>query len=128
MQYNADQSLQRAGANLAGAEAAAAEIQRLYAQAEAAAEKFNEVFGRAAEQMENDLPAAARLKAEMEATKLQAQRANSADAWRAVTAQAATLPVTYRREHEVDEERLAGGRGGRHREKRADVGVAEQDN
>jgi hypothetical protein len=34
----------------------------------------------------------------------------------------------YKSEHEVDEARLAGGRGGRHRERRADVTTAEQDN
>jgi len=128
IKYNADQSLQRAGANLGGAEEAAAEVQRLYAQAEAAKARFNEVFSRATTQMETELPAAARLNAEMEATKAQAARATSADEWRAVAANAATLPATYRREHEVDEERLSGGRGGRHKEKRADVGYAEQDN
>ena len=128
MQYRADQSLQRAGANLSAAEAAAAEVQRLYAQAEAAKQRFNQVFGAATRQMEDDMPSSSRLRAEMETTQRQAQRATTADEWRAVSAQAATLPATYRQEHETDEDRLSGGRGGRHRERRADVAYAEQDN
>lgn len=128
MQYSADQSLQRAGANLRGAEEAAAEVQRLYAQAEAAKQRFTQVFGAATQQMEDDMPSSSRLRAEMETTQRQAQRATTADEWRAVSAQAATLPATYRQEHETDEDRLAGGRGGRHRERRADVAYAEQDN
>ena len=128
MRYSDDQSLQRAGANLVSVEDAADEVRAAYAAAEAKAATFNTTFGQMTQQMDNDMPAAPQLRAEMEDTQIKARRARSADEWRAVSAQAATLPATYHLEHEVDEARLAGGRGGRYREKRADVTVAEQDN
>lgn len=129
LQYSDDQSLQRAGRNLRGAEAAAAEVQRLYAQAEAAKAAFNTKFGRISHQFENELPAGARLKAEVEATARQAQAASTADDWRAVAANTASLPAIYTQEHDTDEARLDGSeRGGRHKERRADVSYAEQDN
>jgi len=42
-------------------------------------------------------------------------------------ARAEELGAQYGRAHEVDEARLAGERGGRAREKRADVSAAERD-
>ena len=128
MQFNPDQSLQRAGANLGGVEEAADEMAAAYAAAEAKAANFTQTFGRMVDQMVNDMPASAVLKADMEATRQKANRATTADEWREVVGQAATLKKVYDREHEVDQARLAGGRGGRHRERRADVTTAERDN
>jgi hypothetical protein len=128
MPYSDDQSLQRAGANLAALERAAAQVRAAYVRAEAEAARYNQVLGRMHQQMENDLPASSTLKADMESVVTHARRATTADEWGTVETTAATLPAVYRREHEVDEDRLAGGRGGRHKEKRADVAYAEQDN
>ncbi len=128
MQFSSDQSLQRAGANLAGVEEAADELRAEYAAIEAKAAKFTQTFGQMVDQMVNDMPSSAVLKADMEAMRQKANRGTTADEWREVVGQAATLRKVYSREHEVDEARLAGGRGGRHRERRADVTTAERDN
>ncbi len=128
MQFSSDQSLQRAGANLGGVEEAADEMAAAYAAAEAKAANFTQTFGRMVEQMVNDMPASAVLKADMEATRQKANRATTADEWREVVAQAATLKKVYDREHEVDIARARGERGGQLREVRADVSAAMRDN
>lgn len=128
MPYSDDQSLQRAGANLSAFAAAAEEIRKEQARVDAMKATYVETLGKATTQMENDMPSSTRLRAEMEDTLAKAKRASDEAGWGAVAGQAGTLPGTYRREHETDEDRLAGGRGGRHKEKRADVTVAEQDN
>ncbi len=128
LQFKSDQSLQRAGANLGAAEDAAGEVQRAFASAEAAAYQYVQTFKQMTDQMEHEMPASPRLKAEMQDLLSRANRARTADEWRAVMASAATLQGLYRREHETDEDRLNGGRGGRDRERRADVTVASQDN
>ncbi len=128
LQFKSDQSLQRAGRNLGGTEGAAEEVQRAFAAAEQAKDQFVQTFRQMVEQMENDMPSAPRLRGELQAVLARAHSATTADEWRAVVADAATLKAVYEREHEMDEERLNGGRGGRNRERRADVSVASQDN
>jgi len=126
--YDDDASLQRWGANLGSLEAAAAEIAADYARAEEKAAQYQAIVAKLAAQYETELPASNRLAAEVDALRGRAGQASSAEAWRSVSKDSATLPATYQREHETDEDRLAGGRGGRHRERRADVSTAEQDN
>lgn len=128
IQFNDDQSLQRWGANLNGASGAADEVARLYAQAEAARARYQQRFGQVTSQAESDLPASPRLVAEVQAVKSKADQAASADAWRAVAADAEQLPALYRREHETDQDRLDTPRNGIAQERRADVGAAVQDN
>lgn len=126
--YSDDQSLQRWGRNLGTIEQAIAEGARLYAEAEAYKAKLASALSAIRNQAENELPASGRVRADVEALEARARTASSADELRAVAADAAALPAVYRNEHEVDEARLNGGRGGREREKRADVTIAEQDN
>lgn len=128
MQYSDDQSLQRAGANLVGAEQAADEVARKFAEAEAAAAEWRSTFGKMRDQFETDLPTSQRLVADVQAVHVRATGAVTADGWRGVAADAAVLPSTYRVEHESDEDRLAAPRTSRAAEKRADVATAEQDN
>lgn len=128
IQYSDDQSLQRWGANLKGAEEAAAEIARLYAEAESAKERFNSVFGKIKMQGETELPAAPEVMAEVESIHQRATTASSADDWHAIVIDAAGLPTTYAREHETDEDRIHAPRRSLEAEKRADVSHASQDN
>ena len=128
IQYSDDQSLQRWGANLGGASAAADEVARLYAEAEAAKARFNQVFGKIATQAESELPTSPTLVADVQGVKAKADQAASCDEWRSVAAEAEQLPAVYRREHETDQDRLDAPRGGIAQEKRADVTAATQDN
>lgn len=125
--HNEDASLQRWGANLKGAEDAAAEVAAKYQQAEDAAEAFRSTWGKVANQGENELPVSNRVKADVDSITTRAKKAATAAEWRSVGADAATLPAAYQREHETDEDRLNAPRGSRARERRADVSVAEQD-
>lgn len=89
-------------------------------------------LGKLAQMGESDLPASRSLTAEVQAAAAEAKSiaddAAALDARRrALAARAETLPSRYHREHETDEARLRGERGGRHRERRADVSAAEQD-
>ena len=127
LQFNDDQSLQRWGANLKGAEAAAAEVARKYAEAEAAKEQFTAAFGRIRDQGETALPTSDRVVAEVQSIHQRATSAQSADEWRAVAADAGTLPTSYQREHETDEDRIHAPRRSLAAEKRADVTHASQD-
>lgn len=126
--FNDDQSLQRWGANLKNTEDAAGEVARLYAEAEAAKERFTSTFGQMSTQGENDLPTSDRLMSEVQSIHVRATGATTADAWRAVAADAGTLPTTYQREHETDEDRLYTPRKSQAAEKRADVTTAAADN
>lgn len=128
LQHSDDQSFQRWGRNLTGAEAAAAEVAAAYREAEARAEQFRAKFGAIKSQGETDMPASPRLRADVEDVHAQAQRAASADEWSGVSQNAATLPTVYRQEHETDEDRLNTPRTSRAAERRADVSTAEQDN
>lgn len=127
LQYSDDQSLQRWGRNLGAAETHAAEVARLYAEAEAAAAEYRQKFGQITTQAETDLPTNPRLKAELQDVQAQANRAASADEWRGVSNTAAVLPAVYRSEHDTDEARLETPRTSRAAERRADVSAAEQD-
>lgn len=126
--YHDDQSLQRAGANLAGVAPAIEDLRRMQAGFEAAKARFLAAYRKMQSQWENDLPSSSRLVAEIQAVGQRVASASTADELGAAMADAETLSVTYRREHETDEDRLSGGRGGVHRERRADVLYAEQDN
>lgn len=127
MRFSDDQSLQRWGANLKGTEEAATEVARLYAEAEAAAARFKTTFTQIRDQGENALPASNRVVADVQALHHRANNAASADAWRAVAADAGGLPATYQREHETDEDRVRAPRRSLEAEKRADVSRASQD-
>lgn len=127
MKFSEDSSLQGWGHNLRGAEEAAEEVAAAYAAAEAKADAFRHVFGKTTQQGATDLPADHQLVADMEATHTAMQDARESSLWRRIGTELAALPAMYRNRHEVDEARLAGGRGGVTREKRADVGYAQQD-
>lgn len=128
IEYSADQSLQRWGRNLAGLEEYGEEVARLYQQAEQAAETYRAAATQIRDQAETELPASPMLKAEVEAVTARAQRATNADDWKAVAADAGTLPGRYRQEHETDEDRLNSPRTSQQAEMRADVTSAVQDN
>lgn len=128
MQFADDQSLQRWGANLAGASTAADEVARKYAEAEAARARYQEVLSKIAAQGESELPTSPRLLADVQSVLARASQAASADDWRAVSADAETLPAVFRREHETDVDRLETPRGGHAQERRADITAATQDN
>jgi len=76
-------------------------------------------------QGEDELPADRGLVAEVEAIAAELREIREDD--RTAMARAEELGAQYGRAHEVDEARLAGERGGRAREKRADVSAAERD-
>ena len=77
---------------------------------------------------DDELPADKQIIAQINDIRAALNRITSISAILARAARSAdSLTPLYRRGHEMDEERLAGGRGGRHKEKRADVGTAEQD-
>jgi hypothetical protein len=126
--YSDDQSLQRYGANLAAVEAAAADVRRLYAEAEAARSRYAQAVGKIKAQGETDLPLSTRVQAEVESIHQRATAANTADEWGRIEADAATLPGHYGREHETDEDRLHAPRKSHAAEMRADVTAAAQDN
>jgi hypothetical protein len=117
----ADQSLQRWGRNLNCLEEYGDEVAALFRQAEQAAEKYRQVAKKIQEQASSELPVSPRLVAEVEAVTDRAERAASADDWKAVAADAGVLPGLYRMEHETDEDRLDNPRGSQQAEMRADV-------
>jgi hypothetical protein len=102
------------------------------AAAEAAKETTVAASRRLAQLGETDVPASRALSSEVSAITAEAQRLQSehealAARWAALRDRAEVLPTLYRREHEVDEARREGERGGVHREMRADVRAAQQD-
>lgn len=127
LQHSDDASLQRWGRNLSTAEQAAEEVKKAYAAAEAAAAQYRQVMEKINTQYQTEMPPSGRLAAELDAVVSRARRASTADEWASVAADAATLPGSYKREHETDEDRLETPRGSRAAEKRADVSAAEQD-
>jgi hypothetical protein len=126
--YADDQSLQRWGKNLTAAEEAANEVREAYAKAEAAKNAYNTAFGKATAQGETDLPASPKLIADMQALHKRAQEASTAEGWRHIANDAATLHPTYEREHALDQDRLDMPRKNSAAERRADLTQAEQDN
>lgn len=128
LSHSDDVSLQRWGANLKDAEAAAQEVQRKHAEAAAAAEQFRAVFGKIAQQGENELPASNRLMADIDSVLTRAKGATTPGEWGSIAADCAVLPTRYQQEHETDEDRLHASRKSRQAEKRADITAAEQDN
>lgn len=87
---------------------------------------------RLATQGENDLPAHPALTAEAEAIaaglrEVRAEEEVRAERLRSLAARAEVLAARYGTQHETDEARLNGERGGRAKERRADVSAAEQD-
>lgn len=128
MAYGDDSSLQRWGANLGGSEEAAREVEAAYRAAEEKAAAFRATFGKIRTQGETELPASNRLMADLDSVHSKAKDATRSDEWRSVAADCGTLPATYRREHETDQDRLDTPRRSRQAEKRADVHSAEQDN
>lgn len=89
-------------------------------------------FSRMAQISETDVPADSPLVAEMAAAAQEAHRIAAEEAALdkrrdALAARVEVLPRMYHKHHENDEGRLAGQRGGRQREKGADVGRGEQD-
>lgn len=122
-----DQSLQRFGRNLTPIGTAVGQVASATAAVEAHQNRLRQQLGKIQAQAAAELPASHRLVAEIDDLVARAARATSADEWRQVEAIADTLPAVYRVEHETDEDRAAGGRGGVEREKRADVATAQQD-
>lgn len=132
VQHQDDVSLQRWGRNLTTVSPAIEELAK-------GADKHGEVAGavasavaKLASQGEDELPAAPTVVAEAQAIaaelrQVEAEQAAAAQKLRSLMGRADALGASYRRNHETDEARLAGERGGRHRERRADVGHAEQD-
>lgn len=123
-----DVSLQRYGKNLKLVEAGAEEVRAAYAAAEALKAKFVGSVSRMATVGDDALPASKRLVADVEAIAAKGGNASSSDEWNAVAASAAALHGVYKQEHDTDDARLEGERASRQKEKRADVGYAEQDN
>lgn len=126
--FEEDQSLQRWGRNLEGLDEYASEVASAFARAEEAAEKYRQVARKISEQAGTELPASPRLIAEVESVAERSQHATSADDWKAVAADAGTLPTLYRMEHETDEDRMNNPRVSHQAEMRADVSSALQDN
>jgi hypothetical protein len=129
-----DTSLQGWGRRLPLIGETLTEIVQQRAKTVAEDQAFADGLKRIASQAEDgDLPVSAPLAAEMAAIAAEAQKiAAEEEALQARRAglhgRAEALPVTYRREHETDEDRLnSPRRGSRAAEKRADVSVAEQD-
>jgi hypothetical protein len=130
MRYDEDASLQRWGRNLATVAPALQELATNARVAEDQAAAAAQALGRIASQGDSELPADHPLVAELEDIQRELAQINAEPVsarFGALVDRAEALTRTYRTRHEVDEERLAGGRGGRAREKRADVTTAEQD-
>ncbi|MFG2165499.1 hypothetical protein [Micromonospora chersina] len=132
VQHQDDVSLQRWGRNLTTVSPA---IEELAKQADAQGQLAGAVataVGKLAAQGDDELPAAKTVTAEAQAIaaelkQVEAEQAAAAQKLRSLMGRADALGASYKRNHEVDEARLAGERGGRHRERRADVSQAEQD-
>lgn len=132
IQHSDDASLQRWGRNIGSIGQALAEVADVDSKAHEAGKTVTAGIRKLAVQGENDQPASKRLVAELDHIARSSQRIDDEiealiAQRRALAAQAEALPARYRTDHETDEARLQGERGGRQREKRADVTAAEQD-
>jgi hypothetical protein len=132
VQHEDDASLQKWGRNLKTVGPAIEDLAKKDDQQVAFGAAIAASVRKLAVQGDSDLPADKTLVAEVdsiaaELRAIQAEREAQTQRLRGLAARAETLGGTYSRQHDVDEARLAGERGGRHREKRADVGTAEQD-
>jgi hypothetical protein len=131
--FSPDQSLQRFGRNTQRLGPAFQELSKRSTEDATSWSTVANTTRKMAEQAETDLPTSPQLVAHMQGIAARASEAaelyaRAAELAASVTADAESTHNLYQREHETDEERLNGGRGGRAREKRADVGYAEQDN
>jgi hypothetical protein len=130
--YSPDSSLQRWGRNLKTVAPALTEQANGMRSRKVEMEAVAGAMRKLSEQGDTDLPADKDVVAEMqrltrvmeEAAREQAELEAKVRRYAAV---AETLGNQYQRQHKMDEDRLNGTRGGRAREKRADVGNAEQD-
>jgi hypothetical protein len=130
--HSDDASLQRWGRNLNLIAPALSEVAKQHDVANQAAREQTAAIRKIAQQADSDLPVSAALSAELESITGQLRQlddeAEAATKRRAaLIGRAEALPVTYRREHETDEDRLNAPRKSRAAEKRADVTAAEQD-
>ncbi|MEU5946329.1 hypothetical protein ABZ793_12295 [Micromonospora sp. NPDC047465] len=132
VQHSDDASLQRWGRNLRTVSPAIEELARAADQHTRLAGAIATSVQKLATQGETDLPAHPTVTAEAaaiaaELKQAQAEHEAAAGKLRQLAARADALGASYMRQHETDEARLAGERGSRAREKRADVAHAEQD-
>lgn len=130
VRHDDDASLQRWGRNLKTISPAIEELLQAARQQDELAEAIASGVSKLAVQGESELPADRALVAEAEAIAAELRELMTDDrAGRLarLRARADELARSYGRLHEVDEARLAGERGGRAREKRADVAAAESD-
>lgn len=132
IQHQDDSSLQKWGRNLTTVGPALEEFAKTTDGHAEFAGQLATAVGRLASQGDDELPAAKSVTAEAaaiaaELKQVEAEAAAAAGKLRSLAGRADALGASYRRNHETDEARLAGERGGRHKEKRADVGQAEQD-
>lgn len=132
VQHQDDASLQRWGRNLTTIGPAIEEMARDADKKAQLAGAIAASVQKLATQGETDLPAHPTVTAEAaaiaaELKQAQAESEAAVARLRGLAARADALGASYRRNHEVDEARLNGERGSRAREKRADVGLAEQD-
>jgi hypothetical protein len=132
VQARDDASLQGWGRDLSSIGPALGELANVGRASAEQAEAAVAGLGRLAALGSDELPADRGLVAEVqgvhaEASRWQAQMAEAAAGLASLSARADGLPAAYRVAHDTDEGRLAGERGGVEREKRADVGRAEQD-
>jgi chromosome segregation ATPase len=130
--HNPDGSLQNWGRNLGTVGPALEEVGNVHASARAVHAQATAALQKLAEQAEDDLPVSPVLRAEVsgissEMRKLDAEYEGLQQRAKVLRTRAEALPGTYKREHETDEDRLAGLRASRTREKKADVTAAEQD-
>lgn len=129
---NPDASLQRWGRDLASISPALDELAEGTGRTAETISGAAEAVKALAELGDSELPADRGLVAEAQA--IYADLARIAAAQEALQAQLRqlstrgdALAASYKRQHETDEARLSGERGGVAREKRADVSAAEQD-
>lgn len=130
VQHQEDASLQRWGRNLKTISPAIEDLAKAADGTSELADAIATGVSKLAQQGEDDLPAHKTLTAEAAAIAAELktiQADNPAARLRSLAARAEALGITYRQQHETDEARLAGERGSRAREKRADVTNAEQD-
>lgn len=130
VRHDDDASLQRWGRNLRTIAPALEDLAKTAEQTNRLAAAITSGVKRLAGQGEIDLPADPNLVAEAEAIAAELKAIQAEDPThrlRALAARAEVLAGQYHQRHEVDEARLSGERGGRHKEKRADVSTAEKD-
>lgn len=132
IRHSDDSSLQAFGRNLSTIAPAMTEVQTIHGSAAEADASFATSLTALANQSENDLPADRALAAELrlhaqEARRIAEEAAALNERRRKLTANTESLPVLYRKHHELDEDRLNTPRGSLIREQRADVGRAIQD-